>query len=328
MEKMRIQLFGILGILLAFSVLVSLPAAWAADASYPSKTVRIVVPFTPGGSNDIVARLIAEKLSERFHKQVIVENRGGAGTIIGAEMVAKSEPDGYTMLLSGNAFTITPALYKLPYDPAKAFIPVARLGAGPCVLTLHPSVPANSVKEVIALLKEKPGKMICASVGVGTFNHLGAELFKIMAGVDFTIVQFKGGGPATADQLGGHSHLMFGSLTQAIPHLKSGKLKGVGTGGLKRSVVLPDMPTIAETLPGYESVIWWGIHAPAGTPQGIVDRWQKELNGILNTPEIQKRFIDEGGEVEYLGSADFGKFISGETAKWARVVKEGNIKAE
>jgi len=329
MKNKRPQLFMILGILLAFSMLFSLPWAFAADSSYPTKPVRLIVPFPPGGSNDIVARMIAARLSERFGKQVIVENRAGAGTIIGAELVAKSEPDGYTLLLSGNAFTITPALYKLPYDPAKAFVPVARLGAGPAVLTVHPSLPVNSVKELIALAKEKPGKLICASVGVGTFNHLGAELFKIMAGVDFMIVHFKGGGPATTDQLGGHSQIMFGSLMQSLPHLKSGKLKGLGTGGLKRSVVLPDMPTIAEAaLPGYESCIWWGVHAPAGTPQAIVDRLHKELTTILKSSEMQKMFQDQGAEVDYLGPAEFGKFIAAETTKWARVVKEANIKAE
>jgi tripartite-type tricarboxylate transporter receptor subunit TctC len=166
-------------------------------------------------------------------------------------------------------------------------------------------------------------------VGVGTFNHIGAELFKIMAGVDFMIVQFKGGGPATTDQLGGHSQIMFGSLTQAMPHIKSEKLKALGVGGLKRNAVLPDVPTIAEAgIPGYESSIWWGIHAPAGTPKTIVDRLHKELTVILTSPETQKMFHDQGAEVDYMGPAEFGKFISAETAKWARVVKEGNIKAE
>ena len=329
MKNKRIQRFMILGILLAFSALLSFSAAFAAEAPYPGKTVRIIVPFPPGGSNDIIARMITAKLSERFGKQVIVENRAGAGTIIGVELVAKSEPDGYTLLLSGSAFTITPALYKLPYDPAKAFAPVAKLGSGPALLTVHPGVPANSVKEFIALAKEKPGKLICASVGVGTFQHLGAELFKLMAGVDFKIVHFKGGGPAATDQLGGHSQVMFASLMQVLAHVKAGKLRGLGTGGLKRSAALPDMPTIAEAgLPGYESSIWWGIHAPAGTPQAIVDRLHKELAEILNSPDIQKMFQDQGAEVDYLGPGEFGKFIAAETAKWARVVKEANIKAE
>ena len=328
MKNKRAQWFRILGILVAFSMLSSLSVAFAAEP-YPTKPVRIIVPFPPGGSNDIIARLIAARLTERFGKQVIVENRPGAGTVIGVELVAKSDPDGYTLLLSGSAFTINPALYKLPYDPVKAFAPIAKLGSGPALLTVHPSVPANSVKELIALLKKNPGKMICSSVGIGTFNHLGAELFKLMAGVDFKIVQFKGGGPATTDQLGGHSQLMFGSLMQVLAHVKSGKLRGLGTGGLKRSAALPDIPTISEAgLPGYESSIWWGIHAPAGTPQAILDRLQKELSEIVNSPEMQKIFQDQGAEVDYLAPAEFNKFVAAEIAKWGRVVKEANIKVE
>lgn len=329
MKNKRTQWIGILGILIAFSMLFSLSAAFAADSSYPTKPVRIIVPWTPGGSNDIIARLIAAKLSDRFGKQAIVENRPGAGAVLGVEMVANSDPDGYTLLLSGSAFTIHPALYKLSYDPAKAFAPVAKLGFGPALLTVHPSVPANSVKELIALLKQKPGKLICSSVGVGTFNHLGAELFKLMAGVDFKIVHFKGGGPATVDQLGGHSQLMLGSLMQVLPHVKSGKLRGLGTGGLKRSAALPDVPTISEAaLPGYESSIWWGIHAPVGTPQAIVDRLQKEISEIVNSPEMHKILQDQGAEADFLAPAEFNKFVVAEIAKWGRVVKEANIKVE
>ncbi len=329
MKSKKIRRFMILGMLIGFSMLTLLSAAFAAESAYPTKTVRIIVPFPPGGSNDIVARLIAAKLSERFGKQVIVENRPGAGTVIGVEAVAKAEPDGYTLLLSGSAFTINPALYKLPYDPAKAFAPVAKLGSGPALLTVHPSVPANSVRELIALLKQKPGKMICSSVGIGTFNHLGAELFKLMAGVDFKIVQFKGGGPATTDQLGGHSQLMFGSLMQVLAHVKSGKLRGLGTGGLKRSSALPDVPTISEAgVPGYESSIWWGIHAPAGTPQAILDRLQLELSEIVTAPEMHKIFQDQGAEVDYLAPAEFNKFVAAEITKWGRVVKEAHIKVE
>jgi tripartite-type tricarboxylate transporter receptor subunit TctC len=329
MKNRSPQLFLAVGMLLAVSMLFSLSMAFAADSSYPSKPVRLIVPFAPGGSNDIIGRQIAAQLTERLGKQVIVENRGGAGAVIGMEMVAKSEPDGYTLLLSGNAYTIAPSLHQnLPYDPAKSLIPIARLGTGPAVLTVYPNLPVNSVKELIAYAKQNPGKLVCASVGVGTFNHLGAELFKIMAGVDFKIVQFKGGGPATTDHLGGHAQIMFGSLTQAIPHIKSGKLKAFGTGGSKRNAALPDVPTIAEAgVPGYESTIWWGIHAPAGTPKPIGERLQKELKAILSAPETEKMFQDQGADTDYLGSAEFGKFIETETVKWTRVIKESNIKA-
>ncbi len=329
MKNKKTLWFRTLGMLLTFSMLFSLSGAFAAESPYPTKVVRIIVPFPPGGSNDIIARLIAARLSDRFGKQVIVENRPGAGTVIGVELAAKSDPDGYTLLLSGSAFTINPALYKLPYDPAKAFAPVVKLGSGPALLTVHPSVPASSVKELIALAKEKPGKLICAAVGVGTFQHLGAELFKLMAGVDFKIVHFKGGGPAATDQLGGHSQVMFASLMQVFSHVKSGKLRGLGTGGLKRSAAVPDIPTISESgLPGYESSIWWGIHAPAGTPQTIVDRLQKEIAEIVNSPEMHKIFQDQGAEVDYLPPAEFSKFVGAEIAKWGRVVKEANIKVE
>ncbi len=329
MKTQKTRLFRILGMLLTFSMLVSLTGAFAAESSYPTKVVRIVVPFPPGGSNDIIARLIASRLSDRFGKQFIVENRPGAGTVIGVEVVAKSDPDGYTLLLSGSAFTINPALYKLPYDPAKAFAPVLKLGSAPALLTVHPGVPANSVKELIALAKEKPGKLVCAAVGVGTFQHLGAELFKLMAGVDFKIVHFKGGGPAATDQLGGHSQIMFASLTQVLAHVKSGKLRGLGTGGLKRSASVPDIPTISEAgLSGYESSIWWGIHAPAGTPQAILDRLQKEIAEIVNSPEMHKIFQEQGADVDYLSPSEFNKFIAGEITKWKRVVKEANIKVE
>ena len=247
-------------------------AALGAD-SYPSKPIRLIVPFPPGGSNDIVGRMIATQLSERLGKQVVVDNRGGAGGVLGAEIASKSDPDGYTLLIISSSFAFNPALYKVPYDPTRAFAPVMKLGSGPNSLVIHPSVPANSVKELIALMKEKPGKLICSSSGAGSFEHLGAELFKTMAGVDFTIVQFKGGGPSMIDNIGGHSQVMFASLIQTLPHIQSGKLKVLGTGGLKRSAALPQAPTISEAgVPGYEANNWWGMLAPAGTPKGVIDR--------------------------------------------------------
>jgi tripartite-type tricarboxylate transporter receptor subunit TctC len=317
-----------LGLLLALAG-VLLPATISAADSYPTKPVRLIIPFPPGGSNDIVGRLIATKLTERLGKQVIVDNRGGAGGVLGSEQAAKSEPDGYTLLLVSAAFAFNPSLYKLPFDPAKSFVPVAKLGSGPNSLVVHPSVPANSVKELIALAKREPGKLVCAAAGVGSFQHLGTELFKIMAGIDFMIVQFKGGGPAMIDQLGGHSQISLGSLIQTLPHIQSGKFRVLGTGGSKRSSILPDVPTIAEAgVPGYEATNWWGILAPAGTPQAVVDRLDKELSLILTSEETKKMFLNEGAEVDHLGPAEFGRFIAAETAKWGRVVKEANITVE
>ncbi len=316
-----------------FTILVSVAATLcsgaAAGQTYPVKPVRLIIPFPPGGSNDIVGRLMASKLTERLGQQVIADNRGGAGGVIGTEAAAKSEPDGHTLLLVSSAFAINTSLYKLPYDPSKAFTPVAKLGTGPNVLTVHPSVPVNSVKDLIALAKEKPGTLNLAAAGVGSFQHLGTELFKMLAGIDVVIVQFKGGGPAMIDLIGGHTQASLGSLIQFMPHIKSGKLKALGTGGSKRSVVLPNVPTIAEAgVPGYEANNWWGIVAPAGTPPSIVNRLHKELSAILGSAETQKRFLDQGAEVDELGPAEFGPYIAAETAKWARVVKEGNIKAE
>ena len=331
MLKMRSKPFKALRVLLALLAALavfSATAVFGAD-SYPSKPIRLIIPFPPGGSNDIVGRLIAAKLSERLGKQVVADNRGGAGGVLGTEMAAKAEPDGYTLLIVSAAFAFNPALYKLPYDSAKAFIPVAKMASGPNSLVLHPSVPANSVKELIALMKEKPGKVLVSCSGVGSFQHLGAELFKMLAGVDFTIVQFKGGGPQMVDQLGGHSHVSFGSLIQTLPHIQAGKFRVLGSGGSKRSMILPDVPTIAEAgVPGYEANNWWGILAPAGTPQAIVDRLNKEIKEILSSAEVQKLFLKEGAEVDYMGPAELKSYIDSEITKWTRVVKAANIKVK
>jgi tripartite-type tricarboxylate transporter receptor subunit TctC len=331
MPNMKLQKRKRIGLALALSVVLVVFTATvvlAADA-YPSKPIRLIIPFPPGGSNDIVGRLIAAKLSENLGKQVVVDNRGGAGGVLGTEMAAKASPDGYTLLIVSAAYGFNPALYKLPFDPVKSFVPVAKLGSGPNSLTVHPSVPANTVKELIALAKQKPGQLICGSAGVGSFQHMGTELFKMMAGVDFKIVQFKGGGPAMIDQLGGHSQFSFGSLIQTLPHIQSGKFRILATGGLKRSAILPNVPTIAEAgVPGYEATNWWGILAPAGTPAPIVERLNKEIKTLLASAEVQKLFLNEGADVDYLGPAEFGPFIEKEIIKWGKVVKEANIKVE
>jgi tripartite-type tricarboxylate transporter receptor subunit TctC len=308
---------------------VALGSGMAAAQSYPTKPIRLIIPFPPGGSNDIVGRFIATKLTERLGKQVVADNRGGAGGVIGTEAAAKSDPDGHTLLVISSAYAINTSLYKLPYDPVKAFTPIAKLGTGPNVFAVHPSVPASSVKEFIVLAKEKPGQLNFAAAGVGSFQHLGSELFKSMTGVDVGIVQFKGGGPAMIDVIGGHTHAALGSLIQFMPHIKSGKVKALGTGGAKRSAALPDVPTIAEAgVAGYEANNWWGILAPAGTARPIIDRLYKEISAILSSAETQKVFGDQGAEVDKLGPAEFGPYIVAETAKWGKVIKEANIKAE
>jgi tripartite-type tricarboxylate transporter receptor subunit TctC len=320
---------AVLGILLVLAAALPLSAAFAASDPYPSKPVRLLIAFAPGGSTDIVGRLIAAKLSDRLGRQVVPENRSGGGGTIGAEMVMKAEPDGHTLLFTSAAIVINPLLFKVPYDPVKSFIPIAKMGDGPVVLTVHPGVPANSVKELIALAKKQPGKLVSAAAGGGSFMHLATELFKMMAGIDIKIVQFKGGGPAMIDTMGGHSQISLGTLTQSLPQIKSGKLKALGYGGSSRSKLLPDVPTVSEAgVTGYEAAQWWGLFAPAGTPKAIVDRLNKELAVILKAEDTQKTFEVQGAEPDLMGPAEFVKFIEAEGLKWGKVVKEGNIKED
>jgi len=318
-----------LGVLCALAVGLSPSASLAAADSYPTKPVRVIIPFAPGGSTDIIGRLIAAKLSERLGKQFVPENRSGGGGTIGMEMVAKAQPDGYTLMFTSSAIAINPLLYKVPYDPVKSFIAIAKLGNGPVVLTVHPGVPANSVKDLIALAKKQPGKLVCAAAGMGSFMHLASELFKLMAGIDIMMVQFKGGGPAMIDTMGGHSQISLGTLTQSLPQIKAGKLKALGFGGATRSKLLPDLPTIAEAgVPGYEAAIWWGLFSPAGTPKAIVDRLSKELGVILSSEDTRKIYESQGAEAELLGPAEFVKYIQAETIKWGKVIKDAGIKPQ
>lgn len=318
-----------LGVLSVIALILPLPAAMAAADSYPNKPVRLIIPFAPGGITDIIGRVVAIRLAERLGTQVVVENRGGAGGIIGMEMAAKAKPDGYTLLFTTAAFATNPSLYKVPFDPIKSFVPIAKVGVGVNVLTVHPGIPINSVKELIALAKKQPDKLACSAAGAGSFGHLAIEYFKSMAGVDFKIVQFKGGGPAAIDTMGGHSQIHFSALVTTLPHIKSGKLKALGVSGAARSRLFPDLPTIAESgVPGYEASIWLGFLAPAGTPKMVVDKIYKELGAALASDEARRSLENQGVEVDLSAPAEFGKFIEAEIAKWGKVVKEGNIKVE
>jgi tripartite-type tricarboxylate transporter receptor subunit TctC len=322
MRKAGSLLVKIAGLLLALST----PLA---AQEYPSKPVRLIIPFPPGGSNDLVGRTIATQLSDRLGKQVVVDNRGGAGGVIGTEAAANSPHDGYTLLIISIAHAVSPWLYKLQYDPIKSFVPVAILASGPNVLVVHPDLPVHSVSELIALAKQKPGELNYASAGIGSFQHLGGELFKLTAGINIVHVPYKGGGPAMTDVLGGHTRVMFSSLVQTSGFVLSGQLRALGTGGSHRSSVLPDVPTIAEAgLPGYEANNWWGIVAPAGTPPAIVDKLHSEIAAVQNSEQTKKQFSAEGAEVVQMSSAAFGTFMETEMNKWERVVKESGIKAE
>ena len=318
-----------LGLLLLGMSIAALALAQSPAQFYPARPIRLIVPFPPGGSNDIVGRYIGAYLAERFGKQVVVDNRSGGGSIVGTNIAAKAPPDGHTLLVISVAFAMNATLYKLPYDPVNSFARVAMLGTGPNVFLVYPGLPVNSVKEFIALAKAKPGQLHYVSPGIGSFQHFGTELFRILAGIDIVHVPYKGGGAAMVDVMAGQVQVAFNSLIQAMPLVRSGKLKALGTGGAKRSPILPEVPTIAEAgVSGYEANNWWGILAPAGTPAGIIDKLNGEIAAIMALPETQKRFASEGAEPVITTPDGFGKLIVSEKAKWERVTREAGIRAE
>ena len=311
-----------IGLLLALAT-----AAMAQD--YPTKPVRLIIPFAPGGSVDIVARLVAAKLGDQLGQQVTPDNRAGAGGIIGAELAAKAPADGYTLLLVSLAHTVNPHIYKVGYDTQRAFSLVAMLGNGPSVLTVHPSVPANSVKELIALAKAKPKEYAFAHAGVGSFTHTASVLFAMMAGIEVEQIPFKGGGPAMIDVMGGHSHLLMNSYLASVPHIRSGKLKPLGVSDTRRTHLLPDVPTIDQAgVPGYQAANWWGIGVPAGTPQPIVDKLYAAIAKVLDSDDVKKQFDTDGASIVRMNPAQFAKFFADEYEKWGKVVKEAKIKPE
>jgi tripartite-type tricarboxylate transporter receptor subunit TctC len=313
----------------AFALACALCPVMAGAQPYPSKPVRLIIPFPPGGSNDVVGRAIAAQLSTRLATPVIVENVGGAGGLIGTDMAAKAAPDGYTLLLVSIAFAFNPSMYKLPYDPSTAFAPVAALGAGPVVVAVTARLPVSSLQELLALARSKPGSLNYATAGVGSFQHLAAELFKRQAGLDIVHVPFKGGGPAMMDVIAGNTQIAIGSLAQMLPQIKGGRLKALGIGSASRVAALPEVPTVSEAgVPGYEVSNWWGIVVPTGTPRPIIERLHRELAAIVASPETKKRFEAEGADPLQMSPEEFGRFIATETAKWARVVKESGIRAE
>ncbi len=304
-------------------------AACAQAQAYPTKAVRLIIPFPPGGSNDVVGRMIAFQLSDRLGRQVVADNQGGAGGIIGTEAAAKATPDGHTLLLISVAHAFGASMYKLPYDPIGAFAPITLLGTGPVVLCVNPKLPVRNLQELIDLARAKPGQLNYATAGVGSFQHLSSALFKLQSGLDIVHIPFKGGGPAMMDVVAGNTQITIGSLIQMLPQIKSGRLKALGVGSAKRVPAMPDVPTISEAgVPGYEATNWWGIVAPAGTPKPVINKLHEELVVILKTAETKKRFESEGGEAVPMSPEEFGRFIVSETAKWAKVVKEAGIKPE
>jgi tripartite-type tricarboxylate transporter receptor subunit TctC len=309
--------------------LASIAAPAAAQDNYPDRSIRLIIPFAPGGSNDVVGRIIANQLGQALGKQVFVDNRAGAGGVVGSDMAAKAAPDGYTLLIVSIAHVVDPYLYKEPFDPLKDFVPVSIIATGTNVLTVNPSVPVHSVKELLDLAKAKPGVLNYASAGIGSFQHLSGELFKLTAGVDIQHVPYKGGGPAMLAVIAGEDQVMFSSIVQTVPSIQSGQLRALATGGEKRSPILPDLPTIAESgVPGYVATNWWGIVAPAGTPQPIVDKLHDTITGLLDSSQTKKFLDNEGAAPVHMSSAEFGTFIAAELAKWGPVVKKAGMKAE
>ena len=291
----------------------------AAAQDYPNKPVRIVVPFPPGGFNDIVARLIGAQLSERLGKQFLVDNRSGAGGAIAGEIVANAPKDGHTLLIVSIAIAINPWMRKLPYDAITAFTPVAVLATAPNVVAVNADLPAKSIKELVALAKSKPGDLKYASSGVGTFLHLGGELFKLTTGIDLLHVPFRGAGPALIDVMGGHTQASFVSVPSVIGHVRSGKLRALGVGGSKRSFAMPDVATVAEQgWPGYSAANWIGIVAPAGTPEPIVALLHKEITAIQDSAELKQRFVAEGTDVLKMSVPSSAASSSASTPSGAR----------
>jgi tripartite-type tricarboxylate transporter receptor subunit TctC len=307
-------------------------AAGAALAqAYPSKTIRTIVPFPPGGVTDTLARTLAQEYQKAWGQPAIVENKPGAGGLIGAELVAKADADGYTLFL-GHIGThgVNPSLYaKLPYDPVKSFAPIARLGSVPNVLVANSAVPANTVKELIALAKAKPGAVSAASAGNGTSSHMALAVLKAMADVDITHVPYKGPAPALQAVLGGETQILFDTVFSTAPHIKAGRLKALGVSVLQRSPLLPEVPTLNESgLPGFNVSPWFALFAPAGTAAPVIDKIGAQTAKILGTPEIRGRLEAQGLRIEPSSPAELRAFVDQEIARWGKVVRDAGIKAE
>jgi len=315
--------------LLVVCALLAAPAALAQQA-YPQKPIRYVVPFPAGGIADIFARIIGARLTERWGQPVVVENRAGAGGNIGADVVAKSAPDGYTLLMGSiGTQAVNVSLFRsMPYDPAKDFTAVALVLEAESLLALHPSVAAGTPAELIALARAQPGKLTYGSAGVGTASHLAGELFKSMARVDITHVPYKGNVPAITDLLSGQTQMVFATMPTVLPHVKAGKLKGVAVLGASRSPAVPDVPAMAEALPGFEVNNWIGTFGPAGLHAGIASRLNAEILALMRTPEIQQRLLAEGARFTPMAPARFAEFVAAETAKWGKLIREIGIHAD
>jgi tripartite-type tricarboxylate transporter receptor subunit TctC len=327
-NKMR-KLIGMAAALLACVCAAHVQVSSKGPA-YPSRPIRLIVPFAPGGSNDIMARLVGQRFSESMGAQVVVDNRAGGSGIIGTDIAAKAAPDGYTLLMMSLTFAVNPSLFrKLPYDTERDLIPVTLVASAPLMLVVHPSIPAKSVQEFLAYAKGNPGKLNFGSGGPGTTPHLAGEMLKMMARVQMTHIPYKGGGPALTDLMGGQIQFMLENIPSTLPLAKSGKLRALAVSGLKRSSLVPDLPTLDEAgLKGYEIVGWNGLFLPVGTPRPIVIRIYQETSKALAQPEMKERLATMGAEGVGSSPDEFRAFVKAEIAKWAQVVKEAGLKVE
>jgi tripartite-type tricarboxylate transporter receptor subunit TctC len=313
---------------LLLALMAALPAAHAQNAKWPERPVRVIVPFPPGGSPDVVARLLAPRLSEEFGQQFVVDNRAGAGGTIGAEIAVRASPDGYTVSIVPSSYATSAALYKLPYDPIKAIAPIAMIATGPSVLVVHPSVKATNLKELIELARAKPRLLNFGSSGVGSTPHLAVELLRQMTNTDMVHVPYKGAGPAVSDVIGGQIQLMIASGPALIPHVRSGRLRAFAVTTEQRSPAMPDVPAIAEAVPGYSVSGWNGMWAPAGTPKAIVLRLNQALARILKQTDVQERLRADGREPAHSTPDELTRVIARDIDTWSKVVKRGNIKLD
>jgi tripartite-type tricarboxylate transporter receptor subunit TctC len=315
--------------LCAMLVIAALAPALAQAQQYPSKTIKIIAPFAPGGGTDFIARMVAQKLSERIGQPVIVDNRPGAGGNLGAEIAVKAPADGYTLLLVAGSYTVNPSLYKLSFDPVNDITPIIQLSQGPFIVAVHPAFPAKTLKDLISMSQKEPDKYAYASAGSGSITHLASELFFDMAKGRMIHVPYKGTGPALNDTIAGQTQLLFGSVATTIQFIKSGRLRGLAVTTPKRIAALPDLPTVAEAgLPGYEVILWHGLVGPKGMPKAIVDKLNLELNEVLKAREMEEKLSADGVSPAG-GTADqFRTLISNDIARWRKVVRHADVKVE
>ena len=316
-----------LRIALATAVVCACTATHAAD--YPTRPVRMLVGFTPGGTSDVVARIISKKLTDAWGQQMVIDNRAGAGGVIAHEIAAKANPDGYTLIFSTSAgLILNHLLYKTPYDPFRDLAPISLGSINPQMLFAHPGVPAKNVPELIALAKAKPGQLNCASAGTGTPNHMGCELLKAMGGINFVHVPYKGSGPGVTDVVGGQAQFMFNSIPAVLQLVRTGKLRGLGVGSTKRSPVAPEIPTIAETLPGFEYFNWYAMLAPTGTPAPVINKINAEMVKMIADPPFAQRLLDMGSEPLSSTPAGLTAHMRAESDRWSKVIKSAGIRIE